>query len=72
MAGTILDQAITRAGLAYGHVEECPVPRVIQALAAAGFGVGVLTEHPRFNVHSGLVKESAESATPLLLHLHAA
>lgn len=68
MTRRLLDQAVTRAGLGYGHVEECPVS-VIQALAAAGFGVAVLTERPRFGVHTALV---AEQGVPILLRLHAA
>jgi DNA-binding transcriptional LysR family regulator len=69
MTRTLLDQAVTRAGLGYGHIEECPVSPVIQAQAAAGFGVGVLTERPRFGVHTALV---AEQGAPILLRLHAA
>jgi DNA-binding transcriptional LysR family regulator len=69
---TILDQAVTRAGLDYGHVEECRVSRVVQALAAAGFGVGVVTDRPRFCTHSVLLEESTALHTPLLLSLHAA
>jgi DNA-binding transcriptional LysR family regulator len=72
MTRMILDQAITRARLSYRHVEECSVSRVIQALAAAGFGVAVLTERPWFDVHPVLITESAGSDVPLLLHLHAA
>jgi len=69
MTREILDHAVIRAGLGYGHVEECPVSRVIQAQAAAGFGVGVLTERPRFNVYPVLIEEAG---TPLRLHLHTA
>ena len=69
MTRKILDQAVIRAGLGYGNVEECQVSRVIQALASAGFGTGVLTEHPRFGVRT--IPITADGA-PLRLHLHAA
>ena len=69
MTREILNHAVIRAGLAYGQVEECPVSRVIQAQAAAGFGVAVLTERPRFNVYPVLIEESG---TRLHLHLHTA
>jgi DNA-binding transcriptional LysR family regulator len=70
MTRKILDQAVIGAGLAYGSVEECPVSRVIQALAQAGFGVGVLTDHARFGVHTLPVVTADDR--PLRLHLHAA
>jgi DNA-binding transcriptional LysR family regulator len=69
MTRALLDHAVSRAGLGYGHVEECPVQPVIQALAAAGFGVGVVTERPRFGVRTFPVTENGE---PILLRLHAA
>lgn len=69
MTRKVLDQAVIRAGLGYTRVEECPVSRVIQAQAAAGFGVGVLTEHPRFDVHTLPV---IGDESPLVLRLHAA
>ena len=69
MTRKILDHAVTQAGLGYANVEECPVSRVIQAQAAAGFGVGVLTEHPRFDVRTLPVMDGDR---PLVLRLHAA
>jgi DNA-binding transcriptional LysR family regulator len=70
MTRKILDQAVIAAGLGYGSVEECQISRVIQALASAGFGVGVLTEHPRFDVRTIPVIDG--NGSPLLLRLHAA
>jgi DNA-binding transcriptional LysR family regulator len=69
MTRKLLDHAVVRAGLAYATVEECPVARVIQAQAAAGFGVGVLTEPPTFNVRTLPVVDGDE---PLALRIHAA
>ncbi|MEZ0068328.1 hypothetical protein ABIA32_004352 [Streptacidiphilus sp. MAP12-20] len=69
MTRKLLDHAVIRAGLGYASVEECPVSRVIQAQAAASFGVGVLTEHPRFGVRTLPVMDGDE---PLVLRLHAA
>jgi DNA-binding transcriptional LysR family regulator len=47
-----LDLAVAEGGLAYDRVEECAVARVIQAHAAAGRGVGVVTDLPRFGAGS--------------------
>lgn len=69
MTRKILDQAVIQAGLGYASVEECPVSRVIQAQAAAGFGVGVLTEHPRFDVRTLPIMDGDKQ---LVLRLHAA
>lgn len=67
----VLDHAVMQAGLSYGRVEECSVSHVIQALAASGFGAGVVTDSPHFNAHP-LHVEAASGAGPLLLRLHAA
>lgn len=47
----ILDLAIDRAGLGPATVVECSNPQVAQALAAAGRGVAVVTDDPRFDLH---------------------
>lgn len=46
----ILDAAIDRAGLVAGDLVECSNPQVAQALAAAGRGVAVVTDDPRFDL----------------------
>jgi len=46
----ILDLAIERAGLTAGDVVECSNPQVAQALAAAGRGVAIVTDDPRFDL----------------------
>jgi DNA-binding transcriptional LysR family regulator len=68
-----LDLAVARAGLAYGDVEECAVARVIQAHAAAGHGVGVLTDHPRFGTRSlAIADPRGAGEEPLHVVLNAA
>ena len=68
-----LDLAVARNGLSYGEVEECDVARAVQAHAAAGRGVGVVTDLPRFGAHSSFISEPfPASGTPLHLTLHAA
>jgi len=46
----LLDAAIDTAGLAYGDVLECTNAQVAQALAAAGRGVAVVSDDPRFDL----------------------
>ena len=67
-----LDLAVTREGLGYAALEECDQSPTIQALAANGRGVGVMTDLPRFDLHSLLIESC--SVTPCLLGvtLHAA
>jgi DNA-binding transcriptional LysR family regulator len=67
-----LDLAVARAGLAYGEVTECAVGRVIQAYAAAGRGVGVVTDLPRFGARSLRIAPPGASGEPLQIVLHAA
>ncbi|TQN42773.1 DNA-binding transcriptional LysR family regulator [Blastococcus colisei] len=67
-----LDLAVARAGLAYGDVTECAVGRVIQAHAAAGHGVGVVTDLPRFGARSLRIAPPDSSGEPLRIVLHAA
>ncbi|MEP6797300.1 MAG: LysR family transcriptional regulator [Lapillicoccus sp.] len=45
-----LDEAMSRAGTAYGSVVEVGSPEVAQALAAAGRGVAVLSDDTRFGL----------------------
>ena len=70
-ARTITDEALTAAGLSATSVVECEHPQVAQGLAAAGFGVAVLSDDARF----GLVPlhiVTAPGAEPLMLTLYAA
>lgn len=46
----LLDAALDREGLAYGTVVECTNAQVAQALAAAGRGVAVVSDDPRFDL----------------------
>ena len=46
----LLDAAFDREGLAYGEVLECTNAQVAQALAAAGRGVAVVSDDPRFDL----------------------
>lgn len=66
-----LDLAVAQAGLAYGEVEECGLGRVVQALAAAGHGVGVVTDLPHFGVHPLRIEHPSGEGV-LALSLHAA
>jgi DNA-binding transcriptional LysR family regulator len=65
---TLLDGAVDAAGLAYGHVLECTNAQVAQAMAAAGRGVAVVSDDPRFD----LVPLSIDAPTgPLHIRLYA-
>jgi DNA-binding transcriptional LysR family regulator len=46
----ILDAALAGAGIVPSHVVECSNPQVAQALAAAGRGVAVVSDDPRFGL----------------------
>jgi len=52
----ILDHAIERAGLTLDGVVECSNPQVAQALAAAGRGVAVVTDDPRFGLRGAEIE----------------
>lgn len=47
----IFDSALEAAGLAAQTVIDCSNPQVAQALAAAGRGVAVVSDDPRFDLH---------------------
>lgn len=68
-ARAVLDRAVVAAGLAFAHVEESSTARMIQALAAAGSGVGVVTDLPHFSAYPLLI--NASDGNPLRLALHA-
>ncbi len=46
-----LDQALSRAGVACSSVLEFGTPQVAQAVAAAGRGIAVVSDDPRFGLH---------------------
>jgi DNA-binding transcriptional LysR family regulator len=46
----ILDAALEQAGVVPEHVIDCSNPQVAQALAAAGRGVAVVSDDPRFDL----------------------
>lgn len=46
-----LDAAMSDAGVSYGVAAETNVPQVAQALAAAGRGVAVVSDDPRYGLH---------------------
>ncbi|MDD2130593.1 LysR family transcriptional regulator [Pseudomonas sp. 17391] len=68
-----LDLAVARAGLAYRGVSECGHATVLQALCAAGRGIGIVTDLPRFGAYSLRVIDPLPSpAQPYLgIDLHA-
>jgi DNA-binding transcriptional LysR family regulator len=65
----ILDVALGRAGVSPARLVECSSPQVAQALAAAGRGVAIVSDDPRF----GLVPLQVDGADgPLRIELFAA
>ena len=65
----VLDEGLVEAGVAASELLECSNPRVAQGLAAAGRGVAVLSDDPRF----GLVPRRIRTRDGhLTLTLHAA
>ncbi len=46
----VLDQAVAAAGLKYHTVAEAALPEVVQALAAGGHGVAVVTDDERYGL----------------------
>lgn len=51
-ARRILDDVVREHDLLLADVVECTGPQIAQALAAAGRGVAVLTDDPRFDLHA--------------------
>jgi DNA-binding transcriptional LysR family regulator len=66
---SVLDRSVADAGLSYRDVIECESSRAIQGLAAAGFGIGVVGDLPRFGLESLTIRTST---SPLQMTLHAA
>lgn len=68
-----LDLAMTREGLRYASIEECDQSPIIQALAANGRGVGVVTDLPRYGLYGVLIQASPRTPEVKLgVTLHAA
>ncbi|BCB89776.1 LysR family transcriptional regulator [Phytohabitans suffuscus] len=67
-ARDILDHALERAGVTAHRLIECTNPQVAQALAAAGRGVAVVTDDPRFDLCGIRLRQNGEA---LRIHLHA-
>lgn len=68
-----LDLAMTREGLQYSSVEECDQSPIIQALAANGRGVGVVTDLSRYGLYGVLIQASPRTPEVNLgVTLHAA
>jgi DNA-binding transcriptional LysR family regulator len=65
----LVDEALIDAGLAPPEVIECSNPRVAQALAAAGRGIAVVSDDPRFGLTPLEIRTSTGRLT---LTLHAA
>ncbi|MGY2747304.1 LysR family transcriptional regulator [Arthrobacter sp. UYCu723] len=69
----IIDEAVSRADMAFQGVTECDDGQTIVALAAAGRGVGFSTERPLYGAHAIIVREAGASdgnSNPLALPLH--
>lgn len=52
---TLIDAAVDHAGLGYDVVQECSHPLVAQAQAAAGRGVAVVSDDPRFDLSAAQI-----------------
>jgi DNA-binding transcriptional LysR family regulator len=65
----LLDRAAEDAGVTYGRVLECTNAQVAQALAAAGRGVAVVSDDPRFDL---VPLKVHHAAGPLRISLFAA
>ncbi|MEA5455767.1 LysR family transcriptional regulator [Sinomonas sp. JGH33] len=71
----ILDDALSRAGVAFPSVTECDDGQTVVALAAAGRGVGFATEGSLYGAHPIVVLDDARAggaSRPLALPLHVA
>jgi DNA-binding transcriptional LysR family regulator len=66
-----LDAAMSDAGVSYGAIAVTNVPEVVQALAAAGRGVAVVSDDARFGLHGVRIRPAA-GASELRVPLYAA
>jgi DNA-binding transcriptional LysR family regulator len=69
MSRLLLDSALAAHGMTAPIVAECEVERMVQALAASGRGVGILTERPHLGLHAIRITDHGE---PLQMTLIAA
>lgn len=63
------DAAVRAAGSQFARFTELPSPRIVQATASAGHGVGIATDLPRFEAHPMFV--TTADGTPVSLDIHA-
>ena len=71
----VLDDALSRADMAFPEVTECDDGQTVVALAAAGRGVGFVTEGSLYGAHPIVVLHDAgsdDTLEPLALPLHVA
>ncbi|MFI0470494.1 LysR family transcriptional regulator substrate-binding protein [Saccharopolyspora sp. 5N102] len=61
----VLDQAVGDAGLSYAHLVECGLPNAILALAASGYGIGVVSDEPGVDTHPLLIVDRRTPDRPL-------
>ena len=66
-ARLLLDEGLVAAGVAAPELLECSNPQVAQALAAAGRGVAVLSDDPRFDLVPLRIR-TADGDLTLTLH----
>jgi len=67
-----LNRAAAAAGLAYSALLEFSAPQVAQALAAAGRGIAVVSDDPRFDLHPIRIDTGSAGDGPLHISLYAA
>lgn len=65
----LIEEALVEAGLPSPEILECTNPQVAQALAAAGLGVAVVSDDPRFDLSPAHIRTRTGRLT---LTLHAA
>lgn len=56
----LLDQAVASAGLSYRAIAESNTPHIVQALAAGGNGVAVVTDDPQYDLHQIAIQSGGE------------
>ncbi|TDD85187.1 LysR family transcriptional regulator [Saccharopolyspora karakumensis] len=64
----LLDQALAEGGQALADPVECGNAQVAQALAAAGRGIAVVSDDPRFDLHGLRITRPGEDDLSITLH----
>lgn len=64
----LLDQALAESGQALADPVECGNAQVAQALAAAGRGIAVVSDDPRFDLHGLRITRPREDDLSITLH----